>query len=203
MGKLLSKFKSTEEIDFLFVGLGNPGSKYAETRHNMGADAILAYAESQRYSLARVGTANFARHRTDQGVSVIAVTENFMNESGQAVGNLISKFKVTDASKVVIVHDELDLPVGTVRLKSGGGLAGHNGLKSVKQHLKTDEFSRLRIGIDRPLHSGQVSGYVLSTPNSSEAAKVQDGQLLAQQAIDIVISTGSVEKAMAQVNAGT
>lgn len=203
MGKLLGKFRSTEEIEFLFVGLGNPGSKYTDTRHNLGADAILSYVGSQQYSFAKVGSANFARHRTDQGVSVMAVTDNFMNESGQAVGNLVSKFKVSDPSKIVILHDELDLPVGTVKLKTGGGLAGHNGLKSVKQHLKTDQFSRLRIGIDRPAHSGQVSSYVLSKPSAAEAANVQDGQLLAQQAIDIVISTGSVEKAMAQVNAGT
>ena len=145
--------------------------------------------------------ARFARHKTGSGLSVIAIPETFMNESGKALGNLVSKFKISDPERIVIVHDELDLPAGTVKLKTGGGMAGHNGLKSVKQHLKTDQFSRLRIGIDRPQHSGQVSDYVLAKPRPGETALIQDGQLLAQQAIDIVIDTGSVEKAMAQVNA--
>ena len=201
MGKLLGKFKSTEEIDFLFVGLGNPGSKYSDTRHNLGAEAIESFAQSQQYSFAKVGVARFARHKTGSGLSVIAIPETFMNESGKALGNLVSKFKISDPDRIVIVHDELDLPAGTVRLKTGGGMAGHNGLKSVKQHLKTDQFSRLRIGIDRPQHSGQVSDYVLAKPRPGETALIEDGQLLAQQAIDIVIDTGSVEKAMAQVNA--
>ena len=201
MGKLLGKFKSTEEVDFLFVGLGNPGSKYSNTRHNLGAEAIESFAQSQQYSFAKVGVARFARHKTGSGLSVIAIPETFMNESGKALGNLVSKFKISDPDRIVIVHDELDLPAGTVRLKTGGGMAGHNGLKSVKQHLKTDQFSRLRIGIDRPQHSGQVSDYVLAKPRPGETALIEDGQLLAQQAIDIVIDTGSVEKAMAQVNA--
>ncbi len=201
MGKLLGKFKSTEEVDFLFVGLGNPGLKYSDTRHNLGAEAIESFAQSQQYSFAKVGVARFARHKTGSGLSVIAIPETFMNESGKALGNLVSKFKISDPERIVIVHDELDLPAGTVKLKTGGGMAGHNGLKSVKQHLKTDQFSRLRIGIDRPQHSGQVSDYVLAKPRPGETALIQDGQLLAQQAIDIVIDTGSVEKAMAQVNA--
>ena len=133
------------------MGLGNPGPRYAKTRHNVGADAVALVAERHGQRL-RPGKelALVAEFQVEGKRLVLALPQTFMNESGRSVARLVRRFKVDDLEKLVVVHDELDLPLGTVRVKAGGGLAGHNGLRSIKAWLRSDEFSRVRIGIGKP-----------------------------------------------------
>lgn len=138
--------------DLLVVGLGNPGSRYADTRHNAGHWAIFellrrnnAKLRSAQREHSVVSEIRFAGHRL-----TVAVPTMFMNESGRAVAALVRRHGITDLRKLVVVHDELDLPVGRMKVKSGGGLSGHNGLKSIRAHLRDAAFTRVRIGIGRP-----------------------------------------------------
>ena len=155
--------------DGLIVGLGNPGVKYARTRHNFGfmlADHLLAHWQRQP------GTSCAVRNtRLDAEVHdvvedfgarrwMVVKPLTFMNLSGQAVGELSRKNGIS-ADRILVAHDELDLPLGTVRLKFSGGLAGHNGLKSVAAHLGTRDFARVRLGIGRPDGGEDVAAYVL------------------------------------------
>lgn len=143
----------------LVVGLGNPGKQYRDTRHNVGFMALehLPYSLNWQskfkgeYSSAQIG---------DRKIYFL-MPQTFMNLSGESVGALAHFFKIEKPENVLVVHDELDLPFGTVALKKGGGLAGHNGLKSISVHLSSNDFCRLRVGISRPT-IGAVSDYVLS-----------------------------------------
>ncbi|NLW80165.1 MAG: aminoacyl-tRNA hydrolase [Desulfovibrionales bacterium] len=155
--------------DGLIVGLGNPGTKYARTRHNFGfmlADRVVAYwanrpgcvCESRNVRL----NATVWEAGEDFGKRswLLVKPLTFMNLSGQVVGELARKHGIP-AAKILVMHDELDLPLGTVRFKFSGGLAGHNGLKSVAAHLGTRDFCRLRLGIGRPESSEVMAEYVL------------------------------------------
>lgn len=162
------------------AGLGNPGSRYAATRHNFGfmvADALIARArelggvpkpaltarrdlEAVTLSLPVLPGGGFA-----QFVCVKPLT--YMNLSGRAVQAACAFYKI-DPTDVLAVHDELDLPLGRMRVKRGGGNAGHNGLKSLTQELGTPDFTRLRLGIGRPLPNRDVAGYVLEPFRSEE-----------------------------------
>ena len=158
----------------LIVGLGNPGAQYTGTRHNAGAwfaemlarEVGATFKEEKKF-FGRLAVANF------DGVEFrLLIPSTFMNESGRAVGALCHFFKIP-AAAIVVAHDELDLPPGTVRLKQGGGLAGHNGLKDISRHLGGDQsFRRLRIGIGHPGHKADVTPHVLSKPAPAERAAV-------------------------------
>lgn len=159
----------------LVAGLGNPGREYEATRHNAGfwfvdrlARALGAgFTAESRFSadVARAGTLRIARPRT------------FMNESGRAVGSL-ARFFGYAPGEILVVHDELDLPPGEVRVKQGGGVAGHNGLRDIQAHLASADFWRLRIGIGHPrdsvLPQQPVVDYVLKPPRPEEAAAVDE-----------------------------
>jgi PTH1 family peptidyl-tRNA hydrolase len=156
----------------LVVGLGNPGPKYAAHRHNVGFMTVDELAR-------RVGADPFrdkfsgqcARASIGGQPAVLLKPMTFMNESGQSVQAAAAFFKVEPAD-VCVVHDELDLPFGAVRLKLGGGHAGHNGLRSMVTHLGTSEFARVRVGIGRPPPGfrADVADYVLSSFDAAEAA---------------------------------
>ncbi len=153
---------------WLLVGLGNPGEKYARNRHNVGFMAVDAIAE-------RFGFAPFRmkfQGAVSEGVvggqkAVLLKPMTYMNESGQSIGKASAFYKI-DPSRIVIIHDELDLEPGKVRVKTGGGNAGHNGLKSAQAHLGTPDFKRVRIGIGHPGQKDRVSGYVLSDFSKAE-----------------------------------
>lgn len=155
--------------DGLIVGLGNPGVKYARTRHNFGfmlADHLLEFWGRQPGASCAARSARLNAEVfeviEDYGARrwLVAKPMTFMNLSGQVVGELSRKNGVA-AEKILVAHDELDLSLGTVRLKFSGGLAGHNGLKSVAAHLGTRDFARIRLGIGRPENLEPVSDYVL------------------------------------------
>jgi len=155
--------------DGLIVGLGNPGTKYARTRHNFGfmlADRLAAHWQGQpgtscESRKARVN-AELWEAVEDYGARrwLVAKPLTFMNLSGQVVGELTRKNGIAP-DRVLVLHDELDLSLGTVRFKFSGGLAGHNGLKSIAAHLGTRDFARLRLGIGRPVGEEGMADYVL------------------------------------------
>ena len=156
-------------MPFLIIGLGNPGSKYAETRHNAGFWFLDRLAEKSGLSLRR--SLRFHSH-VAKGMMfghdcVLARPRTFMNESGRAVRAVIDYYKVK-APQVLVAYDELDLSPGTARLKQGGGHGGHNGLRDIFRHTTDQGFLRLRLGIGHPGHKSAVTGYVLSRPPADQ-----------------------------------
>lgn len=193
--------RSGAVADVLAIGLGNPGAEYARTRHNVGADAVELLARRHGLSLkAERGTAaRVARASVGGRLLVLAVPSTYMNESGVAVRALVRRFSVLDPGQLVVVHDELDLPTGTVRVKLGGGTAGHNGLRSIEQHLRTLDFARVRIGIDKPPGRMPGADYVLRRPGKSESEILEVALERAADAVEVVLARG-VDAAMNEVN---
>ncbi len=144
----------------LFVGLGNPGSKYARNRHNVGFIALDTIASDHNFAPWRSKfQGQISEGRLGNEKVMLLKPETFMNLSGQSVGEAMRFYKLEPAD-VTVFHDELDLAPGKCRVKVGGGHAGHNGLRSMHQHI-TDAYQRVRIGIGHPGHKDRVSGYVL------------------------------------------
>lgn len=158
----------------LIVGLGNPGPKYADTRHNVGfwwVDALAAEARAQLRPEARFHGLAARISRFSRELWLLE-PQTYMNHSGRAVGALAGYYKIAP-EEILVVHDELDLPPGTVRLKKGGGHGGHNGLKDIVAHLNTAEFWRLRLGIGHPGERSEVSNYVLNAPRREEQELIE------------------------------
>lgn len=159
----------------LIVGLGNPGQKYDATRHNAGfwaVDAIAATLGGQ-WAEERKFKGSVARVMVD-GVDLrLLRPDTFMNRSGQSAGPLAQFFKIAP-EEILVIHDELDLPPGRMRLKCGGGHGGHNGLKDIQAALGSADFWRLRIGVGHPGHRDAVVGYVLTNPPPDERRLIED-----------------------------
>lgn len=157
--------------DLLVIGLGNPGEEYAQTRHNAGFWVVdeLVRRHGGRLRRGRRDHAESDLLRIGDKLVAVAVPVTFYNEAGRAAGALVKRHGITDLSRLLVVHDELDLPVGRMKLKVGGGLAGNNGLKSIRAHLRADEFARLRIGVGKP-EQGTMRGrdWVLRRPARAE-----------------------------------
>lgn len=186
--------------DLLIVGLGNPGEQFDGTRHNVGADVIVEMADRAGASLRKTKARALAAGilLNDKRI-VLAFPQTFMNNSGEAVRQLVRSFGIQEANHIVIVHDELDLEVGRLRLKEGGGLAGHNGLRSVTQHLGTTEYVRLRIGVGRPPASQSGADYLLRRPSKEDRKLLDQAVIEAADALELLTEVG-VEATMAQVN---
>lgn len=199
MRRAAARKRTGTPADLLVVGLGNPGSEYAQTRHNVGVDVIELLA--RRYG-ARLKKSK-ERALTDEirigdARVALAVPMTYMNESGEAVGPLVRRYGV-EPGQLLIVHDELDLPVGTLRLKEGGGLAGHNGLRSIKAHLKTEDFLRARIGIGKPNSKEQGADHVLNRFGKRERAEIDAAVEAAADAVEYVARDG-IDVAMNRYN---
>lgn len=157
----------------LITGLGNPGGKYAQNRHNIGFLAVDRIATDHGFGPWKSRfQGEIAEGRLDDERIVLLKPGTFMNLSGQSVGEAMRYLKLEPA-EVIVLHDELDLAPGKVRLKLGGGHAGHNGLRSIHQHIG-ENYRRLRIGIGHPGHKDRVAGYVLSDFAKAEEAMVDD-----------------------------
>lgn len=184
---------------FLVVGLGNPGSKYAGHRHNVGFMAVDRFCARQGAGPYREKfKGQFTRHSLSGGEVVILKPMTFMNLSGSSVQAAMRFFKIP-LGQVVVVHDELDLPFRTVRLKWAGGIAGHNGLRSIVEHCGGPEFTRLRVGIGRP-QTGTPAQHVLSDFSIEERAELQDVLERASTALEDVLELG-ISSAMNRHNA--
>jgi peptidyl-tRNA hydrolase, PTH1 family len=181
------------------VGLGNPGKEYAGTRHNVGEQVVAELAGRHGTPLKRgrdnalVAESRVAEHR-----AVLAFPLTYMNDSGQAVGKLVRRYGI-DAGHVVVVHDELDLPPTTVRVKVGGGLAGHNGLRSIAAHLHTNDFVRVRIGVGKPPSREQGAGHVLSKLPGRQRELFGVAVAEAADAVELIVAEGP-DAAMREYN---
>jgi PTH1 family peptidyl-tRNA hydrolase len=172
----------------LVVGLGNPGQQYEKTRHNVG----FLFLEQ----LARDLNGTWTRESKFQGLYsqceialrkiILLKPDTFMNHSGQSVG-AVARYHKISANEILVVHDELDFDVGTIKLKTKGGHAGHNGLRDIMVHLDANDFYRLRIGIGRPVAGKSVADYVLSAPSKIDGEKINaaidEGLQLAKELI--------------------
>jgi PTH1 family peptidyl-tRNA hydrolase len=185
-------------LDLLVVGLGNPGREYERNRHNAGAMVADELARRHGGSWRSKFSGQLAEIRLDDHKLALLKPETYMNESGRSVGAAARFFKV-EPDRVLVVHDEGDFDLGRLELKAGGGLAGHNGLRSLAQHLKTQDFLRLRIGVGRPERGDPrpLADYVLS-----DFEPLDDAETLIARAADAVeqLDAEGVERAQAAVN---
>jgi len=180
----------------LIVGLGNPGSDYEPTRHNAGFWFVdeLAQRCQQQFRSEQRFQSEVARCLVDGNEYRLQKPMTFMNRSGQAVRSLLQFFKIP-LEQVLVVHDELDLEPGVVRLKKGGGHGGHNGLRDLISHLGSKDFYRLRIGIGHPGHRDQVVDYVLKKPSKQDRLQIEEALVDALNVMPDVVQ-GQFERAM-------
>ncbi len=185
----------------LVVGLGNPGPQYAKTRHNLGfmvADVLAARIGAQ-FKVHKRSGAEIVTGRLGHRPVVLAKPRTYMNESGRQVGPL-AKFYSVMPTDIIVIHDELDIDFGRIRLKLGGGEGGHNGLRSVGSSLGTKNFQRVRIGIGRPPGRKDPAAYVLEPFTAAERAEVPAICEQAADATELLIEVG-LETAQNQVHA--
>ena len=197
---MLRRERRGTPADLLVVGLGNPGEEYAGSRHNSGADTVGVLASRHGGRLKRGKERALAGEvRVDGRLVALAVPLTYYNDSGLAVAALVRRHGIEDPERVVVVHDELDLPVGVVRVKVGGGLAGNNGLRSIKQHPHTDAFCRVRIGVGKPPGRQQGADHVLRRPGKAERTELDIAIQEAADAVEILATDGPAA-AMNKIN---
>lgn len=184
----------------LIVGLGNPGQKYESTRHNAGFWWLDEFARSHGAGFKAEGKFHglMARERLHGQEVFLLKPSTFMNESGRAVAALAQFYRIAPG-EILVVHDELDLPPGSAKLKLGGGHGGHNGLKDIIAHLGTKDFWRLRLGIGHPGERAEVVNYVLNDPRREERALIDEAMRRAQDIASLVIE-GKMEAAMLKLH---
>jgi PTH1 family peptidyl-tRNA hydrolase len=189
--------------DLLVVGLGNPGKEYAGSRHNVGFEVVdlLARRHGGRLKAGKE-RALVAEVRVDGQRVALAQPTTYMNLSGESVAPLVRRFGIDDPTRLVVVQDELDLPLGRVRVKVGGGLAGHNGLRSIKAHLHTDAFVRVRIGVGKPPAREHGADHVLKKVAKADRELLAVAVEVAADAVELIVAQGA-DAAMNQVNART
>lgn len=184
----------------MIAGLGNPGTEYAATRHNVGfmlADALAARWSATAWRTKQDALVAEARIGAEKILLVKPLT--YMNESGRAVGPLLSWYKL-DASDLIVAHDDMDLPVGMIRLRKKGSAGGHNGMKSILYHVKDENFPRVRIGVGHPVHEHeQVIRHVLSPFSAEDAQKIREIIDYLLPAVECIITEG-IDLAMNKYN---
>ena len=190
----------------LIVGLGTPGKAYAETRRNVGFRTMNRLARRHGMEFASAGKAALAEGTIGGRRVALAKPRVFVNVGGPVVWNLIKRLKLDDASELLIVRDDIDLPNGRLRIRPSGGSGGHKGVKSIIEAAGSDRFGRIRIGIGRPVVNGKpswepdhVADYVLSDPSPSERKLLDETVERAMDAIELAIAEG-LERAMGEYN---
>lgn len=189
-------------FDAIVVGLGNPGKEYARSRHNVGAETVALLAERHGANLkAGRDRAQVAEARLGDKRAILAIPLTYMNDSGQAVGPIVRRYALETAGQLIVIHDELDLPPGTVRIKVGGGLAGHNGLRSIVQHVHSQDFVRVRIGVGKPPSKERGAAHVLNRVPTVEREALDVAIQHAADAAELIVAEGP-DVAMRTVHAG-
>ncbi len=178
----------------LFVGLGNPGTQYAKTRHNAGQWFVQKLAEQVGTSFKTERNGQLATARLSGQACRLFIPDTYMNCCGTVIQGLLHFYRIS-AESMCVVHDELDLPAGSARIKYSGGHGGHNGLRDLIQQLGTNDFYRLRLGIGHPGNKHQVSSFVLKPPTIDERKKI-DTAIADSLAIVPDLVNGDIEKAM-------
>jgi peptidyl-tRNA hydrolase, PTH1 family len=191
---------STETAPWLVVGLGNPGAEYAATRHNIGYLVVEELGARSRATFARHkrAQAQVAEERLQGQRAVLAKPTTYMNESGGPVKGLLDFYKVP-FERLVVVHDELDLPFAALRLKIGGGDNGHNGLRSVRRSTDTGDWYRVRVGIGRPPGRQDPADFVLKPWSSTERKELELLVSDAADAVELLVAEG-LERAQNRYN---
>ena len=185
--------------DLLVVGLGNPGEEYDKTRHNVGAEVIELLARRHGGKLRKQKERSLTDEVNVGGKRMaLAIPLTYMNLSGEAVAPLVRRYGV-EPGQLVVVQDEMDFELGRLQVKNGGGLAGHNGLKSIVAHLHTQDFVRIRIGIGKPPGSRQGADHVLRRFSKAERKEIDVTLEEAADAVELILAEG-VEVAMNRVN---
>jgi len=199
--RLLRRGRPDDDQDrWVIVGLSNPGKKYDKTRHNVGVRALQVLLDRTGSGVkSHKSGCLIAETKLDGSPVVLARSTSYMNESGRPVGQLMRWYKASP-EQLIVIHDEIDLPFEEVRLKWGGGTAGHNGLKSIASHLGTKDFARVRIGVSRPQGRREAADHVLNEFSASEEKALPEILERAADATELVVARG-IERAMNEVNA--
>ena len=183
----------------LIVGLGNPGREYANNRHNVGFMTADRWVAAHALSFNKIQHhAIIAQGRRGEQRVIVAKPQTYMNDSGRAVGALLRFYKIPVA-QLLVIFDDLDLPFGVIRLRADGGAGGHNGMRSIIQHLGGDQFARLRVGIGRPPGRMDPAAFVLQDFSRDETAELDALLDRAAQAIDTFLTAG-ITASMNQFN---
>ncbi len=185
---------------YLIVGLGNPGSEYSRTRHNAGFDLVelLARRWKAGWNFERKFDARLARAEPGGRKALLCQPQTYMNSSGDAVGQVVGFYRVP-LTRLLVVVDDADLPLGEIRLRPSGSSGGHHGLESIEQRLGTRDYARLRIGIGRQPGARQITNYVLGRFSSTEAAVAAKVLDVASHQVETWLEAG-IQKAMSQFN---
>lgn len=184
---------------FLIAGLGNPGTEYAATRHNIGFDMVTYLGDQYHIPLrSRENKAIVGKGVIGGQKVMLAQPETFMNLSGESIRALLDYYK-TDREKLVIIYDDISLPVGQVRVRPKGSAGGHNGIKNIIQHLGTEEFARIRIGVGAKPEGGDLVKHVLGRFSREEDGMIRDVFALAEEAL-LAMLNEDVAAAMNRVN---
>ena len=182
----------------LLVGLGNPGAEYERTRHNAGFWLLERFALQSGVALRKDGKYQALVGRLPSNGAWLVLPQSYMNASGRAVQMLAGFFKIP-AAEILVVHDELDFAPGVAKMKQGGGIAGHNGLRDISHRLGTHDYWRLRLGIGHPGDRGQVSDYVLGKPSAADRQAIDEA---IGRAIDVLPQclSGDLQGAMLKLH---
>lgn len=187
-------------IQWLIVGLGNPGEKYARTRHNLGFLALDLLAERQKLKVNRIKYKALVAETEFGGARCLLMKpQTYMNLSGESVGEAARFYKIP-ADHVVVISDDISLPVGKLRIRTGGSAGGHNGLKNIIQHLGTDQFPRIKVGVGAPGQAGyDVVDWVIGRPMGEDQKVLMEALDRAGDAAEVLISQGP-DRAMNRFN---
>ena len=193
-------FSKKLPVSWLIVGLGNPGDKYDGTRHNAGFWAVDALADQGRFQVTRVKfKALTAQAEVGGQGALVMKPATYMNLSGEAVGEAARFYKLPP-DHVLVFSDDVDLPLGRLRIRTGGSAGGHNGLKSIIQHLGTDQFPRIKLGVGgKPHPDYDMADWVLGKPQGEDRKNIDEAVKRAAQAVEVYIRDGA-QKAMSRFN---
>ena len=175
----------------IIAGLGNPGEKYAKTRHNMGFRVIEALAEKYRIAATTQQCRAFIGKGVAEGERVLlAQPQTFMNNSGESVRALCDYYKVDPKKELIVIYDDISLPPGNIRIREKGSAGGHNGIKSIIEHLGHEEFLRVRVGIGEKPPQWDLADYVLGCPSAEDAKLLEDAWEDAADAVGLIVREG-------------
>ena len=184
-------------VEWLVVGLGNPGEKYAKTRHNMGFLTLDLLAEREKIRIDRLKFKAVTAQATFGGARCLLMKpQTFMNLSGEAVREAAQFYKIPP-EKVLVIYDDISIPVGKIRVRPSGSAGGHNGIKNIIAHLGTDQFPRVKVGVGAPGQEGDMIDWVIGNPSQAERKILQDSFERAIGAAECIIHEGgNCQKAM-------
>lgn len=181
---------------YVIVGLGNPGTEYRNTRHNVGFNTIEILAD--KYNI----NADFVKHKAICGKGIIegnkvliAMPQTYMNLSGESVRQIVDYYKIDVTSELIVIYDDIYLDPGQLRIRKGGSAGGHNGMKNIIQHLGTDKFMRIRVGVGEKPKNFDLADYVLSHFSKEDGEKMEEGYINATKAVVSIMNDG-IEAAM-------